>query len=410
MNRWHRALQGFATDLAGTVLVTVAGFVATPIILSLTSQSLYGFWVLTLSIVGYMALLEFGVGMALTRHVASDIESRTPKELNALIATAFSFLSILGAGLFLVGFICSFFVPGWLGVPEGDRQDVVTTFRFALFSAALALPMSAFSSIIVGFNRMALDNTNRTVVGLMSLGLSILLLKMGLGLVSLAVAAALGVATIGLINALICRYMIPQITVGFAGANVPDIRRVLAFGGAFQVGRIANIVALSTDSLVLGLRLGTAAVTPYILTLKLANLLSVNLASKVPIALFPAVSSLYGSGNISGVRSAFAKVLSYSVRLAACSASLVLLVNEEFVTLWVGASNYGGVQLTVAFAVLVFFERPYFNTVTGVLLVMSPGIAWFMTKGVLSGIGEAATALTLHADKGVGKAGSKIGV
>jgi hypothetical protein len=57
-----------------------------------------------------------------------------------------------------------------------------------------------------------------------------------------------------------------------------------------------------------------------------------------------------------------------------------------------------------------FFDRSYFNTVTGVLLVMSPGIAWFMTKGVLSGIGEAATALTLHADKGVGKAGSKIGV
>ena len=57
-----------------------------------------------------------------------------------------------------------------------------------------------------------------------------------------------------------------------------------------------------------------------------------------------------------------------------------------------------------------FFEKPYFNTVTGVLLVMSPGIAWFMTKGILSGIGEAATALTLHADKGVGKVGSKIGI
>jgi len=57
-----------------------------------------------------------------------------------------------------------------------------------------------------------------------------------------------------------------------------------------------------------------------------------------------------------------------------------------------------------------FFERSYFNTVTGVLLVMSPGIAWFMTKGVLSGIGEAASALTLHADKGVGKVGSKVGI
>ena len=57
-----------------------------------------------------------------------------------------------------------------------------------------------------------------------------------------------------------------------------------------------------------------------------------------------------------------------------------------------------------------FFDKPYFNIVTGVLLVMSPGIAWFMTKGVLSGIGEAASALTVHADKGVGKVGSKIGV
>ncbi|WP_164908824.1 conjugal transfer protein TraG N-terminal domain-containing protein [Candidatus Velamenicoccus archaeovorus] len=57
-----------------------------------------------------------------------------------------------------------------------------------------------------------------------------------------------------------------------------------------------------------------------------------------------------------------------------------------------------------------FFERPYFNTVTGVLLVMSPGIAWFMTKGVLTGIGEAASALTVHADKGTGKVSSKLGV
>jgi hypothetical protein len=57
-----------------------------------------------------------------------------------------------------------------------------------------------------------------------------------------------------------------------------------------------------------------------------------------------------------------------------------------------------------------FFDKPYFNTVTGVLLVMSPGIAWFMTKGVLSGIGEAASALTIHADKGMGKVGSKMGV
>lgn len=88
---------------------------------------------------------------------------------------------------------------------------------------------------------------------------------------------------------------------------------------------------------------------------------------------------------------------------------------KSWVIVW-ALIHYAAVYMSTLQASLVsgtsswFFEKPYFNTVTGVLLVMSPGIAWFMTKGVLSGIGEAATALTLHADKGVGKVGSKIGV
>lgn len=52
-----------------------------------------------------------------------------------------------------------------------------------------------------------------------------------------------------------------------------------------------------------------------------------------------------------------------------------------------------------------FIEQPYFNIVTSVFLIMSPAISWFFVKGVLSGIGEIATATTLHTDKGIGKTG-----
>lgn len=50
-----------------------------------------------------------------------------------------------------------------------------------------------------------------------------------------------------------------------------------------------------------------------------------------------------------------------------------------------------------------FMEKPFFNTVTSVFLIMSPAISWFFVKGVLSGVGEIATASTLHADKAIGK-------
>ena len=89
---------------------------------------------------------------------------------------------------------------------------------------------------------------------------------------------------------------------------------------------------------------------------------------------------------------------------------------KSWVVIW-ALIHYASIYMAVLQAKLAsgadgswFFEKPYFNTVTGVLLVMSPGIAWFMTKGVLSGIGEAASALTVHADKGAGKVSSKLGV
>lgn len=95
---------------------------------------------------------------------------------------------------------------------------------------------------------------------------------------------------------------------------------------------------------------------------------------------------------------------------------LYLFWVKSWVIVW-ALIHYAAIYMSILQAKLAsgaasswFFDKPYFNIVTGVLLVMSPGIAWFMTKGVLSGIGEAASALTLHADKGVGKVGSKIGV
>lgn len=359
MNRWGRALQGFGTDLIGTGLVTIAGFIATPIILSLTSQALYGFWVITLSVVGYLALSEFGIGIALTREIASGRDTRKPEELNALIATALACMSLMGAMLFLVGFCCSFFLSRWFDIPVQHSADVVLTFRVAVFASAIAIPMSVFGSVIAGSNRMALDNINRTVVGLTTLVLSIALLQLGMGLVSLAIGIAAGALASGLVNAVICRRLFPELSVGFSGANSSDVRKIIGFGATFQVGRFANQIALTADSLVIGTSIGAVAVTTYALTLKLATLLSANFASKIPAALFPALSGLFGSKDTDGVRHAFVRVLSYSVRLATCSAAFVLLVNQEFVTLWVGAGNYGGMPLTVGFATLVFFDSIY---------------------------------------------------
>jgi O-antigen/teichoic acid export membrane protein len=96
-SRAQKALLGFVSDLGGMIALTIITFIAAPIILELTSQTLYGFWVTTISILGYLALTDLGLGMSLTRFVASMAFKGDSKNLNGIINTAF--FTFCGIGL-----------------------------------------------------------------------------------------------------------------------------------------------------------------------------------------------------------------------------------------------------------------------------------------------------------------------
>jgi len=71
------------------------------------------------------------------------------------------------------------------------------------------------------------------------------------------------------------------------------------------------------------------------------------------------------------------------------------------------------IQARVSPGVGWFWERPYFNVVTATCLIMSPILAMYFVNGVISGIGEIGSALTLHVDKAIGKAeqvGKAVGI
>lgn len=80
-SRTQKALMGFATDIAGLIAFTTISLIAAPMILELTSQTLYGFWITTISILGYLALSDLGLGMSLTRFIAASAFKREFKRI-----------------------------------------------------------------------------------------------------------------------------------------------------------------------------------------------------------------------------------------------------------------------------------------------------------------------------------------
>ncbi|HEX4750161.1 MAG TPA: hypothetical protein VH302_11520, partial [Bryobacteraceae bacterium] len=114
-----RALQAFwglFADLGGQVVVTLATLLLTPLVLALTSKSLFGSWQAALSILSYLALLDAGLGFSLVRLVASSSSKKETADLNATANVAFFSFAGLGAIVLAAGWLSSSSIPTWFHV------------------------------------------------------------------------------------------------------------------------------------------------------------------------------------------------------------------------------------------------------------------------------------------------------
>jgi len=347
--RAKQAIMGFATDLGGNALIIVVGFVTAPIILRLTSGSLYGFWVTALSILGYLALTDLGLGISFTRLVAALTDKQDVHSLNRLVSTSLFTFCVTGLLFFVIGVSFSPFIPGWFKIPEVEAASVVPAYTVAVLTGAIALPLSIFGAIVTGFQRMAVENTVRNLISLFAIGVSLGLLLAGLGVMALALATLFTVLASSSINYLYARRLCPHLNFSIALINRTDLKRLITFGGYFQLGRIATIVALSTDNIVIAAFTSAAMVTPYVFTSKLAMLFSLTIVTKMPIAVFPALSQMFARKEIRQLQQVFIQLVRYSTRLAIIASVFVAVANYQFVSLWVGVEYFGGPGLNAVF-------------------------------------------------------------
>jgi len=360
--RAKRSVLAYVTDIGGLTVLTVAGFVTTPIILHLTSAALYGFWIIVLSILSYLALTDFGLGVSLIRIVAGLTSGKDAGVLNRVISTAFVTYCAAGLLFFGLGIGLSPFIANWFKIPQADVAQVVTAYQVALFASAIFLPLSTFAGVVIGFQRMALTNTLGNLIRLISIGLSIALLYSGFGLVSLALSALFTVVVDSLVNYFYARRLFPQLRIRPSLVNRTDFVQLVSFGVYFQGGRIANTVALSTDSIVISAKMGVAQVAPYAFMSKLAVLFSTTIASKLPTAVFPALSQMFAAQEKGKIQRIFIRLAWYSVRMAVVAGVFLAVTNRQFVSLWVGPQYYRGPVLNTVFVFWVLQDTLYRGT------------------------------------------------
>lgn len=353
--RTKQAILGLITDTGGQVVIQVATLVATPIIIYLTSRTLYGFWITVLSVLAYLGLLDLGLGISMTRLLAGIYEKPDSKDdVNRVLSTGFFSFCAAALVFLAVGLTITPFIPGWFKIPPAESEVVILASKLAILAGAIGLPLSTFGAVVTATQHMAVNNIIRNIATLLSLLLSICLLYAGFGLPSLALANLFNFGVKGIANYFCARHYCPYMKIRFALINREEFVRLWTFGGYFQLARLANIVTTSAGPLVIAASLGVGSVTPYTLTSKLATLFSIAIASKLGIAVFPALSQMFANREDDKIRRVFIALVHYSVRLAIVGGVFMVVANRRFISLWVGEEMFGGVVLNAVFVCWIF--------------------------------------------------------
>ena len=136
----HRLRRNIGSNYLTVIAQAAFLVLATPYVIDALGAEIFGGWAVILAVVGYLRLLDLGLGPATARFVAI---ASSPAELSTTVSTALATL----AGAAVLGLLAAALaiaaVPGLLPGVEGLR----TALTLAAISTALQIPLGAFSHL-----------------------------------------------------------------------------------------------------------------------------------------------------------------------------------------------------------------------------------------------------------------------
>jgi len=178
-------------SLSGTALYVVnvvVTFVMSPVLIRALGNRDYGLWELVLSVIGYMGLLDLGIGGSLVRFVSVADGRQDKDDLQKTISTAFAFFVAVGAVATLL-FLCLGYSPGLIaGSETKDIANLGTVFMLLGINAGMLFPLQVFLTTLMGVQRHYFINNIRMFLAVVRACLTyyLLLQYQGRGLIILA--------------------------------------------------------------------------------------------------------------------------------------------------------------------------------------------------------------------------------
>lgn len=355
------------------------GFVTMPILLGYLGQEGLGLWLISLSITGIVAMVNYGLSGAMITEIARYSTENEKTQVTRQITSGLLVLGVIGLGLIVTLFLCVMLFD-WhqiLGVSDDISSTDVTYYMSAVaLCVAIIIPFSFARFVLLGVLK------GHVAYAIEILGLLVALLC----LITLAwLDQPLYMLALGF------HLPVPVIMFGLGGAwlakegyrfwRVTDLDRVMVArlwreGAKLGTGQVWISITYHSDILLIGALVGATASTEYGVIQRLFSI-PLLFSATLNTALWPTLSKAHKQNDVVWVRKAFLGALAAIFAGSAVVALGFALSVDALVEFWLRQEFMIPATLVVGMAI--------WATLTGVTstagtLVKALGRTSFLTS------------------------------
>lgn len=261
---------GIIASYLYNIVTSITGFIYAPILLRMMSDSEYGLYSIFISMIGYLSILQTVLGTTLIRYITkaySDTSpERSPEEVLGSFIKLFSALSfiVLALGSVFVLLTPRIYAASMNLSEISSLQQIYT---LLIVYEALNLPLFAFGSCVLAYERFAFYNIIRSLAAIFIPISTILLVAKTRSAIS-AAAAFVAVNTISNIGYMLYCALKLKLRARFAAAGKSYLREIFGFVWFLFIISLVDKTNWSLGTVLVGGTLGSAAAKNYNLGLQ----------------------------------------------------------------------------------------------------------------------------------------------
>ena len=361
---WAKLLRNAFGQYLATGVSVLTGLALVPFTVRHIGLASFGLWALVNGLFGTMGLLDAGLAPTLTKKSAELLAKNDEAALSETASRILTLYFVAGGLAFIILCALAIFAREVFHVPS----DSIHTFRLVLLIVALQLavsfPFSTWSGIVAGLQDYHISSAIGVVVNLAKFILTVILLKLGFGLISLIWLGLAATCVGGLAYIIWVKHRLPSLLLKPSARYLNQIGELTRFSGSMFIWGVAGRVVMESDRIIIGVFLPMTSVGVYEIGLRICNY---SRSVLYPVFTFlPAASDLSARNETERLQRLYLVGTKYFGLFYAFVACGLFLFGRQFINLWMGPGF--DTSIVILFVLLIGNIYQSQNVVAHVLL------------------------------------------